>query len=110
MAKHDLMKDPYFAGIFFRVESCIAAADKEARDAGTCIPKDSAAKSALRKAKLALGGKKPVKPPKDALEVWIVGLSDSLVRTSREMERDEGVPRSAFSWTLDAACDSLDYC
>lgn len=108
MGKHDLMKDPYFAGIMFRIESCIFTADNEARGAAKCIPKDSAAKSALRKAKLALEGRKPVKPPKGALEEWIMGLSDSLVGISREMDRDERVPTSDFARMLDAACNSLD--
>lgn len=108
MGKHDLMKDPRFAMIMFRIESRIAAADKEARDDGNVLPKDSAAKSALRKAKSALDGRKPVKPPKDELELWIASLADSLAAIGREMDRGEGVPKSDFTRTLDAACDSLD--
>lgn len=109
MAKHDhLMDDPRFAAILFKIESRILAADDEARKAGHCLPKDSAVKSALRKAELALDGKKPANAPKDELEVWIAGLSKSLVGIFREMEKTGEANKGEFRTTLGAARGSLD--
>ena len=108
MGKHDLLKNPHFAAILFQLESRIVAADGEAREAGQFVPKDSAVKSALRKAELALAGKKPVNPPKDALEVWTAALSESLVGISREMEMTGEASKGEFALALGAARDSLD--
>lgn len=108
MGKHDMMKDPYFAHILFHIESRIVAADQEARLSGNCIPKDSAVKSALRKAKLALDGKKPANPPKDKLEEWTVQLSQSLATIGQQLVADEDVTRGDFARALDGTCDSLD--
>ena len=108
MANHNLMKDPYFAQLMLRVETCINQADHEAREEEGLVPKDSSVKSALRKAELGLGGKKPVNPPKDALEVWIAGLAELLIETAKELEEADGVPRSDFLRTLGAARESLD--
>ncbi len=108
MARHNLMDDPHFAQIMLRVETCINRADHMAREEGKFVPKDSSVKSALRKAELALGGKKPVNPPKDALELWIAGLSGSLLETARVMRETEGVPAREFIMILGAAKESLD--
>lgn len=103
-----MLKDPHFAVILFRIESRIVAADGEAREAGQFVPKDSAVKSALRKAELALAGKKPVNSPKDPLEVWIAGLGESLAGISREMEKSGEASKGEFALALGAARDSLD--
>ncbi len=108
MANHNLMKDPYFAQIMLRVETCIHEADHEAREEEGLMPKDSSVKSALRKAELGLAGKKPAKPPKDALENWIAGLAELLVETAAELEESEGVSKGDFLRILGAAKDSLD--
>jgi len=108
MGKHDLSKNPHIASILFRIESRIVAADGEAREAGQLVLKDSAVKSALRKTELALTGKKPVNPPKDALEVWIAGLSESLVGICREMEMTGEASKGEFTLALGATRDSLD--
>ncbi len=108
MGKHDLMKDPYFAEIMMSIESRITDMDREFRDAGTLVPKDSAVKSALRKTELALGGKKPVNPPKDDLEKWTAALSSSLIDLSKELETERGVSKGEFATTLGAVKDSLD--
>jgi hypothetical protein len=107
MSKHHLMKDPRFAQIMFRIESVINEADHEAREEGEFIPKDSAVKSALRKAELGLGGKKPVHPPKDLTELWTTYLAESLMALAVELESD-GCSRRDFIMTLGAAKDSLD--
>ena len=108
MSRHDIMKDPYFAQVMLRIESRINQADHETREAGQIVPKDSSVKSALRKAELGLGGKKPVNPPKDALEVWTAGLAESLIEIAREVEESIGVPKSDFILALGAAKDSLE--
>jgi hypothetical protein len=73
------------------------------------VPKDSAVKSALRKAELALGGKKPVNPPKDDLEKSIAAeLSATLIEVSKELKAEGGVSKGEFAMTLGAARDSLD--
>lgn len=108
MGSHNLMKDPRFAQIMLRVETCINLADHEARDAGKIVPKDSSVKSALRKAQLGLGGKPPVKPPKDGLERWIAGLSDALIEVAKALKESDDVSKGDFLKTLSAARDSLD--
>jgi hypothetical protein len=102
------MKEPYFALIMLRVETCINQADHEAREEALIVPKDSSVKSALRKAELGLGGKKPLKPPKDALEVWIAGLAELLVETAKELEQSDGVSKGDVLRTLGAVRESLD--
>jgi len=108
MGRHDIMKDPYFAQIMLRIESRINQADHEIRAGGEIVPKDSSVKSALRKAELGLGGKKPVNPPKDALEVWIAGLAESLIEIAGELEESDGVPKNDFILAMGAAKDSLE--
>ncbi len=108
MAKNHLMDDPYFLNIIMRIESRITEADREARDAGIVLPKDSAVKSALRKTELALSGKPPVNPPKDPLEEWIANLSASLVGMAGDLEATAGIRTADFLKTLSAARQSLD--
>jgi hypothetical protein len=108
MGKHDLMKDPRYAQIMFRIESLINEADHEAREEGEIIPKDSAVKSALRKAELGLGGKKPAHPPKDVMELWTTYLAESLMALAVELEESAGCSKRDFIMTLSAAKDSLD--
>ncbi len=102
------MDDPRFAEIIFRIESHVFQADQAALREGEILPKDSSVKSALRKAELGLGGKKPVNPPKDPLEKWIVGLADSLILLAKELEVSSGVSKGDFLTTLGAAKESLD--
>ena len=102
------MKDPYFAAILMRIEGHIHDMDRETREAGGLVPKDSAVKSALRKAELAMGGKPPAKKPKGAEEEWIAALCGALVETGREMAKEGGVPAAHFITALKATQSSLD--
>lgn len=102
------MKDPYFAAILMRIESHILDTDRETRAGGVVMPKDSAVKSALRKAELALGGKPPAKKPKGAEEEWIATLSGKLVEIGKEMAKEGGLPPAHFIAALKSAQSSLD--
>ncbi len=102
------MKDPYFAAILMRIESHIHDTDRETRAAGGFAPKDSAVKSALRKAELATGGKPSAKKPKGAEEEWIAALCGALVEIGREMAKEGGVPAVHFIAALKATQTSLD--
>lgn len=108
MKARDLMKDPYFAAILMRIESHIHETDRETLAAGGFSPKDSAVKSALRKAELAMGGKPPAKKPKGAEEEWIAALCDALVAMGREMAKEGGLPAAHFIAALKATQESLD--
>ncbi|WP_367870313.1 hypothetical protein [Luteolibacter sp. Populi] len=65
-------------------------------------------KSALRKAELAMGGKKPVAKPKGEVEEWVAALSGQLVEIGRELAREKGLPIAHFALALKAAQGSLD--
>ena len=97
------MKNPYYAAILMRIESHIHDTDRETQEAGGFSPKDSAVKSALRKAELATGGKPPAKKPKGAEEEWIGALCGALVMT-----KEGGVPPAHFVAALKATQSSLD--
>ncbi len=102
------MKDPYFAAILMRIESHIHDTDRETLAAGGFLPKDSAVKSALRKAELAMGGKPSAKKPKGAEEEWIAALCGALVGIGREMAKEGGLPPAHFIAALKATQSSLD--
>ena len=102
------MKDPYFAAILMRIESHIHGTDRETRAAGGFSSKDSAVKSALRKAELAMGGKPSAKKPKGSEEDWIAALCGALVGIGREMAKEGGVPAVHFIAALKATQSSLD--
>ena len=108
MKTRDLMKDPYYAAILLRIEGHIHDRDRDTRNAGIWSPKDSAVKSALRKAELAMGGKKPVAKPKGEVEEWVAALSGQLVEIGRELAREEGLPIAHFALALKATQESLD--
>lgn len=102
------MRDPYFAAILIRIEGLIHDIDRETRKLGILSPKDSAVKWALRKAELAMGGKKPAAKPKGEVEEWVAALSGRLVELGREMARDGGPPAAHFAAALKATQGSLD--
>ena len=102
------MKDPYFAAMMMQIEGLIHDVDLETRTAGSWSPKDSAVKSALRKAELAIGGKKPATKPKGELEEWVAALSAKLVELGRDIAREGGPPIGHIIMALKATQDSLD--
>lgn len=108
MKAGDLMKNPYYAAILMGIEGIIHDTDRETREAGGFLPKDSAVKSALRKAELAMSGKPPAKKPKGAEEEWIAALCGALVESGREMAKEGGVPAAHSIAALKATQSSLD--
>ncbi len=108
MANRKLLKDPNFNVLIYQIEQCIHQVDQEALREGAVQAKDSAVKSALRKAELGLGGKKPAKPPKDALEQWTADLAASLIELAHELQEAGGVTKGEFIMALGATKDSLD--
>ncbi len=104
----DLMRDPRFAPILMKIEGRIHDSDMDNLVAGKWIPKDSAVKSALRKAELALGGKKPSTKPKGEEEEWVAALSGQLVELGKQLLRDEGLPVAYFALGIKATQGSLE--
>lgn len=102
------MQDPYFAAISMRIEAHIHDSDRDIRNGGTWSPKDSAVKSALRKAELTIGGKKPVAKPKGEVEEWVAALSGQLVEIGKELAKEGDLPIAHFAMALKATQDSLD--
>ncbi len=108
MGKHDMLRDPHFTSLIFRLESRIAGEDRAAREAGSVAPKDSAVKSALRKAELALDGKLPKKPPSGALEEWTAALARVLANACRDMTAAGEASLKESAACLGAVRGSLD--
>ena len=106
MQPSDLMRDPHFAGIMYRIEYCVHQFDRLlAEEADEPPLKDSEVKSALRKV-IATLRKNPgrVPGPKDAVEVE---LSEFLLMMQQELEAGGAVSRGDFIKTLFAVEDSL---
>lgn len=108
MGKHDSIKGPYFAPIIFRLESFIAAEDRQTHAAGTLTLKDSAVKSALRKAELALAGKPPKKAPEGALEEWTAALARTFVNEGRAIVANGEATLNEAIACLSVLRESLD--
>ncbi len=74
----DLMKDPFYAEIMFRIESHIHGRDAEVQREANLELTDSNIKSSIRKALGFLQGKPPKMDPADAREQWIGRLANEL--------------------------------
>ncbi len=116
MNKAHLMKDPFFAGIMFSIESAIHDADCAAASAGIEL-KDSHVKSCLSKVKTLAKGSQPKAESKTDREKLIMKLAQDIDRLRpgirESSDRDSGfqdeMPISTGDWlsAVKAVEDSL---
>ncbi len=116
MNKADLMRDPFFAQLMFRVESPIHRADQDARRKGIELL-DSNIKSSLNKAKILARGRSIQSKPASERERIIHALAGVIhsvradIRAGVALGDDAtpGVPISNADWiaTLEAVEASL---
>jgi hypothetical protein len=106
MQPSDLMRDPHFAGIMYRIEYCVHEFDRlAAQETDKPSLKDTEVKSALRKVIATLRNNPGRVPgPKDAVKV---DLSEFLLIMQQELEAGGAVSRGDFIKSLFAVEDSL---
>ena len=103
----DLMKDPFYAQIMFRIETLIHERDEEAKRESDLTLKDTNVKSAIRKAMGMLQGKSPKLDPGPLLDHWIGRIAIDLCGQCNVVENEENVERRHYIRALLAVEDSL---
>lgn len=94
----DRMKDPFYAGLLFQIESQLSQTDEVAKVMGLQLT-DSQVKSALIKAQKKLQGGTPAIPQANDREKLMASLIDTLCLTS--------VDKQAWSNALETVADSI---
>ncbi|MCF7818756.1 MAG: hypothetical protein K9M54_12845 [Kiritimatiellales bacterium] len=102
----DLMKDPFYAAIMFRIESHIHARDVEAQNESKLELTDSNIKSSIRKALGFLQGGKPNLDPGNPRDQWIGRIAMELAWTDETFAK-ENVSRQDYVFALLAVESSL---
>lgn len=102
----DLMKDPFYAQIMFRIETLIHEQDLAAQ-AESLTVKDSDAKSAIRKALGFLKGKPPKQSGDDLRDIWIMETAKGLFALGKAVKSEQQLEEAQFCRALLAVEDSL---
>ncbi|MDF7805885.1 hypothetical protein P4E94_00450 [Pontiellaceae bacterium B12219] len=102
----DLMNDPFYSGIIYRIEKLVYDQDQAAHAASLSV-KDSDAKSAIRKALGFLKGKPPKKAEVSLCDQWVMETARGLVALSAALRTEEQVEPAQFCKALLAVEDSL---
>jgi len=110
------MQDPFFAGLMFRIERLVCAADRDAVEKGIVL-KDSQVQSALNKAKGLAGGRTPKLAKNTEVDRLLAELATGIglgpEGLAEEHVGDEGPkvqrPPSKSEWVqaIDAVIDSI---
>lgn len=97
----DLLKDPYFSGIIFEIESAVHEIDSYLIGTGITL-NDTDVKSCLQKAIGHSKGKKPSIPEKNEKEKGMKRITKSLIDLGEELMSDEDDidPTAKKDWIL----------
>ncbi|MEI6514360.1 MAG: hypothetical protein WCO77_00150 [bacterium] len=109
----DRMKDPFYAGLMFQIESIICQVDNDAKINGLQLT-DSQVRSSLIKAQKKLLGETPVIPQTNEREKILAGLITSLCLAPEALREEAGnngekKPLDILDWAkaLEAVEDSV---
>ncbi|MCK4563064.1 MAG: hypothetical protein KAU94_00160 [Verrucomicrobia bacterium] len=103
----DLMQDPFYAQIMFRIETLIHERDEEAKRESDLTLKDTNVKSSIRKAMGMLQGKSPKLDPGPLLDHWIGRIATDLCGLWEVFEKEGNVEQRQYIRALLAVEDSL---
>ena len=103
----DLMKDPFYAQIMFRIETLIHERDEEAKRESDLTLKDTNVKSAIRKAMGMLQGKSPQLDSSTPQNQWIGRIAIDLSGLGESMNASENIERKDYIRALLAVENSL---